>query len=290
MKEATPPDQIHREGAAPTPSSGWPLLLRLSPRALMLAVVGWLGIAWGLFIAVDIFDLVQLGTPLFPHLFNDRPVEWTQWILLALAIAAAAYLAGRLQAEDRAGASRFFFLLAIGLGFMLIEDAGDVRHTISGYARDMIGYEILGLHHAVVTHVPYYAALAAVPVYAVLRYGRHPWVSVRTRFYLGGGVLLYAVAALASSLAFLDDFYVGLGAWVDRVLLGGRLPVPGRIARSGAHFMLVDSVIEESVELLAVAMMLAAILSFAGYVRSGQSDTRPRSPTDPEREALDHGR
>lgn len=245
---------------------------------LMLAVVGWLGIAWALFVAVDILDLVDLGVPLFPHLFNDRPVEWSQWIILILAIAAAAYLAGRLAAEDRAGASRFFFLLAIGLGLMLIEDAGDVRHTISGYVSAMIGYEIFGLHHAVVTHVPYFAALAALPVYAVLRYGRYPWKSVQTRFYLGGGVLLYAVAALGGGLAFLNDFYVGLGAWVDRVVLGGRLPVPAGTAPSAAHFMLMDSVIEESVELLAVAMLLAAILAFAGYVRSGQGD----EPTDAE--------
>ncbi len=243
----------------------------------MLAVFAWLGIGWALFIAVDILGMVELGTPLYPHLFNDRAIEWTQWVLLALAIAASAYLAGRLQAEDRAGSARFFFLLAIGLGLMLIEDAGDVRHTISGYAWGMVGYEIFGLHHAVVTHVPYYAALAAVPVYAVLRYGRYPWASVRTRLYLGGGVLLYALAAMASALAFLDDLYVEVGAWVDRVVLAGRLPVPDGIAASGAHYMLVDSVLEESVELLAAGMMLAAILAFASYVRSSHVDraTRP---------------
>lgn len=257
-------DEQENEGNL-TRSDQCPLLLQISPKALLLAVLGLLLVVWGLFIAVDILNLVDLGmnSPMWTHLFNDRPVEWAQWFLLVLAVVAAAYLAGRLHSHRRIMSSRFFFLLAIGLGLMLIEEAGDIRHAIGRDVGKLFGSEVLGIHYRVVSDVPYFAALAAVPLYAVLRYGTYAWESARMRLYLVAGVALYALAAISSGLRTLGDFYVGVGAWVDAVLLPGRFPVPEGMTQARGHFYLVDSVLEESVELLAAAMMLAAVLAFA---------------------------
>ncbi len=253
-----------------TQSARWPLLLRIPPGTLILAVLGWLVLAWTVFIAVDILRVVDLGmnSPMWRHLFNNRPIEWTQWLILACAVVAAAYLAGRLHSETHAMVSRFFLLLAIGLGLMLIEEAGDIRHAISGYVYRLFGSEVFGLHYRVVSDVPYFAALAAVPLYAVLGYGRYVWESVKIRFYLVSGVGLYALAAMSSGFRTLGDLYIGLGAFVDGALFANRFPVPEGMTQTRAHFFLVDSVLEESVELLAAAMMLAAILAFASDVRS----------------------
>ncbi|MFO7918129.1 MAG: hypothetical protein R6V13_08625 [Anaerolineae bacterium] len=264
-----------REKVHVAPREGWPLLLRISPRTLLLVVLGWLMLAWAMFIAVDIWGLVDLanfgaGKPLWRYLFNDHPVEWTQWFLLAFAIVAAAYLAGRLCVGGRAMASRFFLLFAIGLGLMLIEEAGDIRHSLSFYLERAFGPQILGLHRSVVSDVPYFAALAAVPLYALLRYGRYAWESVRLRFYLASGVMLYALAAIASGIRDFRDFYVIIGAWIDGALFGNRFPIPYDYTQATAHFFIVDSVIEESVELLAATMILAAILAFAGDLRLWQ--------------------
>lgn len=98
----------------------------------------YLVLVWTIFLTVDIWRWIDLGIPVWRYLFNDHPVEWIQWFLLTFAIVAAAYLAGRLY-EKRAMVSRFFFLLAIGLGFMLIEEAGDIRHAIAGYILMVFG-------------------------------------------------------------------------------------------------------------------------------------------------------
>lgn len=257
-------------------AEGWPLLLRISPAAFLSAALGWLTLAWGMFMAVDIWGAIDLGTsmPLWHWLFNDRPIEWTQWFLLVFATVAAAYLAGRLYADRRVMASRFFFLFAIGLGFMLIEDAGDIRHVLSAIVLSLFGSEkyglVLGIPYRVVSDVPYFAALAAVPVYAVLRYGRHIWESVRTRWFLAAGILLYAIAAIGSAVSHFHEFYVRTGAWLDALLFAHRFPVPEHMSQGWTHFLLMDSVIEESVELLALAMIVAGILAFVSDARAGR--------------------
>ena len=256
----------------------WPWVLRISPRTVVWATLGWLAIAGILFLLVDIVGLVDigLGQPLWERLYNKGPVEWTQWFFLALAIVAAAYLGGRLHEEGRTDsvrphAARFFVLLSLGLGFMLIEEAGDIRHEISAGVMWLFGQEIFGLPHRVVTDVPYFALLAALPMYAVLRYGRHVWASTRTRPYLAGGVLLYAIVGSSNGLRHLGDHYIRMGAWLDRVLLGGRFPVPEGMTQERAHFYVMDAVVEESVELMAAALLLAAVLAFAADMRQRQT-------------------
>lgn len=149
---------------------------------------------------------------------------------------------------------------------MLIEEAGDIRHAISGYVYRLFGSEVFGLHYRVVSDVPYFAALAAVPLYAVLGYGRYAWELVKIRFYLVSGVGLHALAAMSGGVRTLGDLYIRFGALVDGALFGNRFPVPERMTQARAHFLLVDGVLEESVELLAAAMMLPAILAFRGDV------------------------
>ncbi len=252
------------------PEAWWPWLLRLSPGVVLMAVVGWLVFAWGVFIAIDIGQLfgAELNRPAWRLLFNDYPVEWSAWFVLAFATVSAAFLAGMLRMLERPGAAKFFFWLAVGLGLMLIEDAGDIRHTISGEVQRVAGDEVLGIHYRVFSDSIYFTLLAAAPVYAVLRYGKYAWQSVRSRWYLLSGVGLYAVAAIGSSVRHLGDFYIKIGAWLDGLVFGGGFPVPDGMSQERAHFLLVDSVLEESVELLAAALLLAAILAFASDVRS----------------------
>jgi len=57
------------------------------------------------------------------------------------------------------------------------------------------------------------------------------------------------MAAIGSGIRYLGDFYIRIGAWVDRTFLGNRFPAPEGMTQERAHFFIVDSVIEESVEL-----------------------------------------
>lgn len=247
----------------------WPRLLCLDPRRIVLLAGALVAAAWAVFLVTDILLQVDPGDrrPMWSLLFNDRFVEWAQWILLGLSIAAAGMLAGRLSASGSSGAQSFFTLMSIGLVFMLFEDAGDARHTISGWALQVVGERPLGLPHQVVSDMPYFAAIAAIPVYALVRYGKHPWSSQRTRPFLLGAFGLYGLAAFGSGIRHLGDVYVKFGEFIDREIFRGRLPM-GPYDTERGHFVFVDGAIEESIETMAAACMLAMMLAFAYDLRS----------------------
>lgn len=142
-----------------------------------MVAAGGVAAAWVVFLAIDIFGLVQLpvGHRAWRALFNDRSVEWAQCLLQGAAILFAGFIAGRLTREEDQGLRAFLLVLGGGLALMLFEDAGDARHVISGYVETAFGASVLGLPYRVVSDVPYLLVIAALPVYAVLRYGTHAW-------------------------------------------------------------------------------------------------------------------
>jgi hypothetical protein len=275
--------------------AAWPRALRVQPRTLLLVVGAWLAVAWAVVLLVDIINVGGIGDhlyrPMWRHLFNSRPVEWTQWFILAFFVVAAGYVAGRLSAVGERGSAAFFGLIGLGAGFMLIEDAGDIRHSISGYVQRHIGDEVLGLPYRTASDVPYFALLALIPVYAVLRYGRHPWHVRQVRPYLVAGVGLYAVAAIASGFRHLGDMYTRIGSALDANLLGGRFPATPGHSQERTHFLLVDSFLEETVELLAVTCLLAVLLAYVNAVAVAQREAAPvagpsvQQRGDPQQEA-----
>lgn len=204
--------------------------------------------------------------PLWLSLFNEGVVEVVQWVITALAVLGAAYLGGC----GRGGGASFFFVLSIGLGLILIEETGNVRlkvaETLGG------GGEILGMHSHVLGSVPVYALLAFFPVYALLRYGKHVWEVRGARPYLIATYCLYGgsqLAALSSHL--FGVWYARIGEAVNTFVFAGALPpVPG-IGAGASNYYIMDSLVEESLELLAAATMLALVLAYAKELRSGRA-------------------
>ena len=255
----------------------WPWLLRIAPRTIITIILIWLAIAWLGVLAVDIYGWVDPGLdrPLWRLLFNDRPIEWTQWFLLVFAIAASGYLAGRLDSERRGKVARFFFLFAIGLGLMMIEDAGDIRHTLSREVERLFGSRILGFRHNFIVEVPYFAAIASVPLYALAKYGKYVWEYTRTRYYLIVGFVLYGMAAVGSALSNVAHSYVFIGALIDIALFGERLPTLEGRSQGFTYFLFTDSAVEESIELLAITAFVAALLAFAHTMRKKNRSASP---------------
>lgn len=255
----------------------WPFLLRVSPKTILFIVIGFLVIAWVSFIIFDIINLVPLyfdgrSQGLWEHLFNDQPVEWSQWFLLVYAIVSAGFLAGRLsEQENMQMVARFFLLFSIGLGLMLIEEAGDIRHTIFWYVNRLSRGSIFGIPSRVINDLIYFSLLASVPLYAVLRYGRYIWEYVNTRIYLLTGIILYGFIAFSSGIRHLGGFYSIIGAWIDRVIFLNRFPIPDGMTQDRGHFLLVDSVIEETIETLAIMFILAGILAFVNEIREAKA-------------------
>ncbi|MBB3036777.1 hypothetical protein [Hoyosella altamirensis] len=263
-------------------STAWPGLLRVRPRSIVALTVAALGLAWLAVALIDVAGLVDISgdVPLWLSLFNEGIVEVTQWILNALAVVAASYIAGRLAGGRYAGGASFFFVLSIGLALILIEEAGNVRLAMAEYLGAMFGGQILGMHPHVVGAVPVYAVLAFFPVYALLRYGKYVWRAPTARWYLVIAYCLYGgsqLAALTSHLA--GVWYAKAGSAVNELIFGGGLPALPNVHQGVTDYFIVDSLVEETIELLAVATMLAMILAYIhdlrrGAVSAGQSPNR----------------
>ena len=258
----------------------WPRPFKVRPRVVMIAASSLVALAWVLFLVIDIGGWLSLpnGRVAWRELFNDRPVEWAQWLLQGAAILTAGFTAGRIAREEHRGLRTFLLLLGAGLVLMLFEDAGDARHVISNYVAAVFGTEVLGLPHRVVSDVPYFLVIAALPVYAIVRYGRDAWSAPTARPYLISGYGLYALTAGGSGIRYLGDLYTSFGAGIDRLLFAGRFPVPSGSQQDVAHFMLVDSVLEESLETLAAASLMAAILAVGHDLREGRLEPRRLAP------------
>ena len=257
----------------------WPALIRVRPHVVLTNVITVVLVAWAAMVAVDVLQIAgSRPTPLWVLLFNDGLVEWIQWLLLPATVFASGFLVARLLDSSDRGAANFFLFFGIGLALMLIEDAGDIRHAIRSLVHLSIGDRILGVQTGLVVEVPYFLLLAAVPLYALARYGRYVWGHTRTRRLLVAGYGLYAVAAGASAFRILGDFYVVTGRWIDDNLFAGRLAVPSGQSQQYAHFYLVDGPIEESVETIAAACLLGVALAFASqfHEESGAADDHDR--------------
>ncbi|TVR20889.1 MAG: hypothetical protein EA396_09475 [Anaerolineaceae bacterium] len=250
----------------------WPRIMLIRPRTVLIAVAVLLVLSWALFLVIDIFKWIELGTdiPAWGFLFNVGPVEWSQWYMQTFAIVLCCFNYVFLIRANRRMAARFFLIFGAGLCFMLIEDTGDIRHVLSATFRDQFGDEVFGLHYRFVADFPYFALLASLPAYAFLFYARHVWLSFRSRLHIFAGVSLYALAAISSALRHFRDFYTRLGEWIDANILGFRFPIPDGLGQEWGYFYLVDGPLEETIEVLALTLIITAILAFTANFRAGR--------------------
>jgi hypothetical protein len=249
---------------------------------VVVLALSWLGVTWAAFLLVDAWDVGgsrsafaawtagRTEPHVWRHLWNDRLTEWFAWVLMAVFAPVAAYLGGRLRSLGHRRVGAFWAVFGLGMAFMLVEDAGDVRHVTSAYLRDLVAVELFGLHYAVLGDLVIFLAIAALPVYAVVRYGLDVWRASRSaRAYLVGGVTLYGLAGGSSALRLVGGLYERLGAGFHR-LVGGDLLVPANMSIDGLHYRLIDSVVEESIEFLAIALLLAGLAAFTADAAAGR--------------------
>lgn len=277
--------------------TSWPQPLpREAPRwHRKILWAGWiaLALAWAAVILVDLAGLVDLEDRLRREgrepvfwlvVFGEGgPVEKAQWFVLGSAAVAAAYLAGVLRGRGQRGAARFWTILAVGLLLMLIEDAGNVRHHLGSYV-GLFTDELSREHRvAVALERTLLWVIGAVLLFALLYRRELPWRSRPTRRLLCGGYAAYGAAALGSVTRDFFSWYERAG---DAVLaaFGGRLGEISAAAKArglATGHELIDSVFEESLELLGATLLCAAVAAYAAHLRHAPSiadgDPPPRS-------------
>jgi len=234
--------------------------------------------AWGLrdwLFSIDRVYFYFTYTPFFFQHYgrNSGFAELFQWGLLATGIIMTALLAGRLYEKSRS-LSRFFILMTIALTLILIEDAGDVRHMAMSYVQLAADEPDQGIFGTAFEGL-YFAILGGIPLYALIKYGKELLDYKRAWWYTIIGFILHATAA---SLSFIGtafqmllerDVYTIMGDWLVALsykLGTADLPDIWEAWNAGnwilqIGFFLMDSLIEENIELLGNAFLVAGTIT-----------------------------
>lgn len=210
----------------------------------------------------------------FQHYGRDGGfAEVVQWGLLAGAITLALYYAGRLAVSQHA-VSRFWLILGVGMLLMLLEDAGEVRHLFMSYIQWAANEPDQGIV-GTIFEAGMFVVLGGLPIYAVVRYYKVIMSHGRALWYTMLGISAHAVAASLSFVgtAFqmtLDtDVYSLMGDAFKRASLAIADPGLEMLWNQWdaenwlyqVDFFLMDSFVEENIELFGNAFFLAAALS-----------------------------
>jgi len=210
----------------------------------------------------------------FQHYGRDGGfAEVAQWLLLATAIVISLYFAGREFINRKL--SSFLLIFGLGMMLMLLEDAGELRHFFMSYIQWAAGESDQGLYGTAFEGV-FFVLLGGLPVYAFWRYGSVLCDYGKAYWYILVGIVSHAIAA---SLSFVGtafemtlevDLYSKMGEWFREysLVIGGkelRIVWDNWDANNWLYqtnFYLMDSFVEENIELLGNAFFLAGLLTF----------------------------
>ena len=216
------------------------------------------------------------GPFMFYYIFGEGNLaEIFQWLFLAGSALISMFISGIMHKRN---ITVFFFwtIMAIAFVLMLIEDAGNPRHTIRDYV--IIINDNLSILKAI--EGVYFLILASIPIYALLNYRKPIMEDIRTARYLIFGFAGYGIAAFFSfagdGFAILDkNLYAWIGGGLRSFMLfisDNQTAVQWSLyeEKSGIpffSFFLMEWMVEESIELMSAAAFCASAVAFLLYVR-----------------------
>lgn len=233
-----------------------------------------------LFIAVDVFDLwgsraVLVASPLHEPIvwyllhWEGHFTEWLQWALQGAFIAVSARNSELARSAGSQVSQRFWTTMSVLGVLLLIEDAGNARHVIAHYTVLLSGDPVMRLAAELV----FYLILGAVALYGLMIHFAAIRPSPTSKRYMIAGTVAYGSIGLASATRRVGDWYSGLGDYIRWQLFDGRLiPLEYRHPlypeQDATSFYLVDQAIEEPIELIAIALLVSAALTYLHEARS----------------------
>ncbi len=205
---------------------------------------------------------------------NSGFAELVQWTFLGGGMLLGGWLSGYFYKINKR-LTIFFGLISLSLVLMLLEDAGDVRHTLMSYVQAVAGEPDQGFW-GTGFEAFYFMVLGGVPLYALIRF----WSDIKKYpkffWYL---IIGFFAHGLAASLSFIGtafqmylsrDLYTIMGdkfVALSHYLGDANLPIVwanwnNQNWMTQINFYLMDSLIEENIELIGCAFFLASLIVF----------------------------
>jgi hypothetical protein len=223
---------------------------------------------------------------------NGGIVEILQFYFLASSIVLSAFIAGRNYLSSKKE-YLFWLLMAIFFSLLLIEDAGEFRETfvsyIHAFSREVYHQRIGKLFEFI-----YLFFLGIFPLYTIFKYGNFLKFYKKTKLYFiisFGIFFLIGLATFIKSLILINGkgLYQILGANFYKycIKIGGpdlqytwqtdlakyyNINVNSLEVQRFIEFHLLDSLIEENIELIGVAAFLAACVSYLILINKKNKD------------------
>lgn len=200
---------------------------------------------------------------------NSGIAEIIQYSFLGVGVLIAGFCSGFLYKKEKR-LSKFWLIMSISLLLMLLQDAGELRHVPMSYAMWAFGEVDQGIAGTLV-ELAYFAIMGGVPLYALIKYWKDISSYVRSKYYLLIGFVFYA---LAGGLSFFGTAFEGLFEGNLYSLLGeyfydfalsigdDAVVTIWEETSFNVRFFLMDSLLEENIELIGAGALLAAVLAF----------------------------
>lgn len=226
---------------------------------------------------------------------NGGIIEIIQFIILGACALMSAFVAGIIKSNNYSDSlkkvGKFWLIMSVVFILFLIEDAGDVRHTFLSYVQAIFDEPDQGIM-GTLAELLYFAFLGGIPFFALIYYWKNLKFFLKAKIYLLIGFVFYAFSALIS---FVGTAFEGLLEKNLYDLAGEKfyqfslkigdacLSEKWQAWDEGGHFyltikfMLMDSLIEENIELVAVFGLLASILAFAIYLNKMHGTSNPNN-------------
>jgi len=254
------------------------------PNIIFRATIIFLLLSYFLIYLIDVrnlfgiqdFFIENMEAPFFWYHWFSTPVEVPiQWYALGLTFLVFSIIAGIAYNRKDTKIFEFWFILSIGLMLMLVEDAGDVRHTYRSRIEMLFGEESYGFF-GTSFELFYFAIIGLIMIVAILKYKDVYWKHNNTKKYLFIGYLFYGLGVSASFIGGAYRTITGFTLYenignllLERLIVvnqNSRLAYEIAKTNTRIDFIFMDKVFEESLELLGAAgLLVAGIYFLASY-------------------------
>lgn len=255
----------------------------IKPANALAAAIIYLILAWGFSYLIDIHNFLGFRELFFNedmdvqlfwyYIFHDGFItEWLQWSFLGGTAMFCSYLGGRLISYGYNKPAMFWIIMGISTVLMFIEDAFNTRHYLASITQELLNAEGFTNPVKTMTYIIYFFILGAIPLYAVIRYWRYIWCETKTRFYICLGFISYALAVIASGTRDIFSWYSVVGEFLNGLVADGVMSayfVQTEPTRP-LGFYIMDSLVEESVELIAASALFASTIAYLQALNNSQ--------------------